>query len=177
MALAAPLRIPQNGLHWLPLKIPRPRFPGGALAMEVATESLGKKILALPVSVVFAFLILFVGQTAWALLLAANLKNSPKARPGPSSPWPSKEGIITCCEGPDDLSWTSCLLIFCGRQCELRHRRQISTQVLLAATPVRIARPLFAISKPTRKVVFRSLNSDLPTLIASSLVPHTLLAQ
>ncbi len=47
----------------------------------VATESFGKRIFATFASAVLAFLILFVGQTAWAMLLTANLKNSPSALP------------------------------------------------------------------------------------------------
>lgn len=44
-------------------------------------QSAGRKIIAILWSAVLAFLILFVGQSIWGLLLAANFKNSLRAAP------------------------------------------------------------------------------------------------
>jgi len=44
-------------------------------------QSVGRKIVAILWSAVLAFLILFVGQSIWGLLLAANFKNSPRTGP------------------------------------------------------------------------------------------------
>jgi membrane protease YdiL (CAAX protease family) len=46
-----------------------------------ATQSFGGKFAAILWSALLAFLILFVGQTAWSVLLAVNFKNSTTAAP------------------------------------------------------------------------------------------------
>jgi membrane protease YdiL (CAAX protease family) len=90
------------------------------------SQSIGRKIGAILWSAVLSFVILFVGQAIWGLLLTANFKNSPRAEP-----WSVAAMAVVLC-----LLWQ-----YLGGKW-LPHHTSAARKRYLRANPV--SRPAFA---------------------------------